>query len=120
METLAIAAAYAAYEKNHKVEPIIIDFSAFKLFSNAQWLAYIGVLLLGSQITLGGGAIATASNDNTAIIWELDLERLLDKSCDWLQFYLRHNPKVRDGDRQLCDPPETTTETNTSTTENRQ
>ena len=58
METLAIAAAYAAYEKTHKVEPIIIDFSAFKLFSNAQCLAYIGVLLLGSQFTLGSGAIA--------------------------------------------------------------
>ncbi|OKH12943.1 WD40 repeat domain-containing protein [[Limnothrix rosea] IAM M-220] len=59
--------------------------------------------ITGLDWSPNGGAIATASNDNTAIIWELQLEPLLEKSCHWLQSYLRHNPKVRDGDRRLCD-----------------
>ncbi|AFY37013.1 WD-40 repeat-containing protein [[Leptolyngbya] sp. PCC 7376] len=77
-------------------------------------------LITGLDWSPDGGAIATASNDNTAIIWELDLDRLLAKSCDWLQFYLRHNPKVRDGDRQLCDPLEPFNSASSNRSENSQ
>lgn len=63
-------------------------------------------VITGLEWSPDGGAIATASNDNTAIIWEMDLDRLLDKSCYWLRSYLRHNPKVREGDRSLCEIPE--------------
>ncbi|AFY37098.1 Peptidoglycan-binding domain 1 protein [[Leptolyngbya] sp. PCC 7376] len=61
METLAIAAAYAAYETTHELEPIELDFSWLKVPVNSRWLSYIGILILGSQVTLGSGAIAEAT-----------------------------------------------------------
>lgn len=61
-------------------------------------------LVTGLSWSPDGQAIATASEDNTAIIWELNLEALLTKTCAWLNPYLLNNPRVRDGDRQLCQP----------------
>lgn len=60
-------------------------------------------LITGLDWSPDGEAIATSSQDNTAIIWDLNLDLLLTRSCDWLRPYLLHNPKVRDGDRQLCE-----------------
>jgi WD40 repeat protein len=54
-----------------------------------------------------GKALAAASEDNTVIVWNLDLDELLDKSCNWLRDYLQTNPKVRQSDRDLCEPLET-------------
>jgi len=54
-----------------------------------------------------GKALAAASEDNTVIVWNLDLDELLDKSCNWLRDYLQTNPKVRQSDRDLCEPIET-------------
>ncbi|HEY9609388.1 hypothetical protein [Allocoleopsis sp.] len=53
-----------------------------------------------------GKALASASRDNTVMVWNLDLDDLLDKSCNWLRYYLQNNPKVRQSDRQLCQPLE--------------
>ena len=55
-----------------------------------------------------GKTLASASLDNTVIVWNLDLDELLDNSCNWLRDYLENNPKVRDRDRALCRPIETT------------
>ncbi len=54
-----------------------------------------------------GKALAGASRDNTVIVWNLDLDDLLDKSCNWLQEYLQNNPKVKQSDRELCEPIQT-------------
>ena len=51
-----------------------------------------------------GKALASASRDNTVMVWNLDLDELLDKSCNWLRYYLQNNPKVRQSDRELCKP----------------
>jgi WD40 repeat protein len=49
-----------------------------------------------------GKALASASRDNTVMVWNLNLDDLLDKGCNWLRYYLQNNPKVRHGDRELC------------------
>jgi WD40 repeat protein len=50
-----------------------------------------------------GKALAVASEDNTVMVWNLDLDDLLTKSCNWLRDYLQNNPKVRPSDRNLCE-----------------
>jgi WD40 repeat protein len=51
-------------------------------------------------------AILTASDDQTAIIWNLnqmqDLDYLLSQGCRWIRDYLRSNPRLSETDRQLC------------------
>ncbi|MCT7950623.1 hypothetical protein NG798_12550 [Ancylothrix sp. C2] len=48
--------------------------------------------------------LASGGADSKVIIWRLELEinRLLGLSCNWLKDYLINNPTVRD-DRQICD-----------------
>jgi len=53
-----------------------------------------------------GKALASASQDQKVIVWNLDLDELLEKSCNWLQDYLQTNPRVRQSDRFLCQPTE--------------
>ncbi|NEP51445.1 MAG: hypothetical protein F6K65_22645, partial [Moorea sp. SIO3C2] len=36
-------------------------------------------------------------------LWNLDLNYLLDKGCDWVRGYLKYNPTVSETDRDLCD-----------------
>ena len=51
-----------------------------------------------------GKALAMPSEDKTVIVWNLDLDELLGESCGWLRAYLQTNPKVRQSDRDLCEP----------------
>ncbi|HEY9596051.1 MAG TPA: hypothetical protein V6D33_00075, partial [Cyanophyceae cyanobacterium] len=51
-----------------------------------------------------GKSLVSGSEDKTAIVWNLDVDELLDKSCNWLRDYLQNNPNVRPSDRQLCQP----------------
>ncbi len=59
-----------------------------------------------------GRKIASSSADNTVRIWAIDgtdftldldsqLDTLIDQSCDRLQDYLRTNPNISEGDRQI-------------------
>jgi WD40 repeat protein len=50
-----------------------------------------------------GKTLASASLDRTMILWNLDLEDLLRRGCNWLRDYLKTNPNVSDSDRHLCD-----------------
>ena len=60
---------------------------------------------------LGDASIHFGSNsnnififeDNTLFEWNLNLDELLDKSCDQVRDYLKTNPNVAEGDRRLCD-----------------
>jgi WD40 repeat protein len=54
-----------------------------------------------------GKALAVATQDKVVTVWNLDLDDLLHKGCRWLQDYLENNPKVRESDRNLCTPIET-------------
>jgi len=49
-----------------------------------------------------GKTIASASG-NTVKLWNLDLDALVAKSCEWLRDYLTHNPNVSASDRKLLD-----------------
>jgi WD40 repeat protein len=50
-----------------------------------------------------GKTLTFASINGTVIQWNLDLEDLLKRGCDWLHDYLKTNPKVSESDRHLCD-----------------
>lgn len=40
-----------------------------------------------------GKTIATASDDNTVILWNLDLEDLIVRGCNWLDDYFITHPE---------------------------
>jgi WD40 repeat protein len=52
--------------------------------------------------------LASASRDRTIILWEWrsSLDQLLSQSCDWLQNYLKHNSTLKERDRTVCNPPD--------------
>jgi WD40 repeat protein len=49
-----------------------------------------------------GEVLVSASRDKTLIMWNLDLDNLIDRACDWVDDYLRTNPKIGSSDRHLC------------------
>ena len=55
----------------------------------------------------GKKIISGSDEDGTAILWDweedLNLDRLLKYSCDWVRDYLKNNTEVKQSDRQLCD-----------------
>ncbi len=50
-----------------------------------------------------GQTLATASDDGTVILWNLNLDDLLAKGCAWIYDYLQNNPNVSKEDKHLCD-----------------
>jgi sugar lactone lactonase YvrE len=50
-----------------------------------------------------GKTLASGSDDNTIKLWNLDLDNLLMRGCDWVRGYLKNNPNVSESDRTLCD-----------------
>ncbi|MFB8797536.1 MAG: hypothetical protein U7126_25650 [Microcoleus sp.] len=49
--------------------------------------------------------LAFASRNRSVILWLLDnleLNNIIDRSCDWLGDYLQNDPNVPEGDRMLC------------------
>ncbi|NEQ68332.1 MAG: hypothetical protein F6J86_28865 [Symploca sp. SIO1B1] len=46
---------------------------------------------------------ASKSSNKPLILWNLDLDSLMERSCDRVRNYLQHNPKVTEEDRSLCD-----------------
>jgi hypothetical protein len=48
-----------------------------------------------------GKTLASGSLDKTIKLWNLDLDNLLVRGCDWVRDYLKNNPNV--SDRTLCD-----------------
>ena len=53
-----------------------------------------------------GKILASASNDQTVILWNLELElgldQLIDYGCDWISGYLTNNPNVSESDHKVC------------------
>jgi WD40 repeat protein len=49
-----------------------------------------------------GTALATAGRDGTVILWNLNLDDLLARGCDWLHDYRTNNPNGQ-RDKELND-----------------
>jgi WD40 repeat protein len=55
-----------------------------------------------------GKTLASGSDDKTIKVWNfkvwnLDLDNLLVRGCDWVRDYLKNNPNVSESDSILCD-----------------
>jgi WD40 repeat protein len=55
-----------------------------------------------------GKTLASGSDDNTIKLWNqdfwnLNLDSLMGRNCDWIRNYLQNNPTVSKSDRNLCD-----------------
>lgn len=58
--------------------------------------------VMGVSFSPDGHVLVSASRDKTLIMWNLDLDNLIDRACDWVDDYLRTNPKIGSSDRHLC------------------
>lgn len=58
--------------------------------------------VMGISFSPDGRILVSASRDRTLIMWNLDLDDLMGRACDWVDDYLRTNPKVQTSDRDLC------------------
>ncbi|MEG4856419.1 caspase family protein [Microcoleus sp. K1-B6] len=53
------------------------------------------------------GKMLTAAGGNKILLWNLDLDDLLELGCNWVRDYYLKNPNLNESDRHLCDniPP---------------
>ncbi|NES23670.1 MAG: WD40 repeat domain-containing protein [Symploca sp. SIO3E6] len=49
------------------------------------------------------GKLLASSSSSGIQLWNLDLDYLVERSCDRVRNYLKYNPKVTEEDRRLCD-----------------
>jgi WD40 repeat protein len=50
-----------------------------------------------------GKTLATGSDDKTIRLWNLDLDSLVKRSCNWASSYLENNINISESDKHLCD-----------------
>jgi WD40 repeat protein len=50
-----------------------------------------------------GKTLATASTDKTVILWNFDLDKLMQEGCTWVGAYLSTHPEEKEL-QQICQP----------------
>ncbi|NEO02959.1 MAG: hypothetical protein F6K50_48850, partial [Moorea sp. SIO3I7] len=50
-----------------------------------------------------GNSLVWTSRNGKVILWNLNLDYLLLRGCNWVRDYLENNPNIEESDRHLCD-----------------
>jgi WD40 repeat protein len=91
----ASASGNGADEDNGAIKFWSIDGKEIKTFKTDSSSVF------SIQFSPDGKTLAVHTGSVT--MWNLDLDYLLGKGCDWVRDYLQHNPNVSESDRHLCD-----------------
>ncbi|XWK91278.1 MAG: hypothetical protein U7127_14875 [Phormidium sp.] len=71
---------------------------------NSQYV-FISTIIPGDDLVKK--LLASGALDNNLIVWNLQqvgtLDKLLVQGCQWIKDYLKNNPNLEKGDRQLCE-----------------
>ncbi|NET90831.1 MAG: hypothetical protein F6K45_22530 [Kamptonema sp. SIO1D9] len=61
--------------------------------------------VFGASFSPDGKLLATAGDDGNVYIWNsnFSLKSLMERGCEWMSDYLKHNPNVLESDKHLCD-----------------
>jgi WD40 repeat protein len=61
--------------------------------------------IAGLSFSPDGQTLAASTGEGTVVLWNLNLDDLIARSCSWVWDYLHTNRRLSEGDRQLCDTP---------------
>lgn len=62
--------------------------------------------VLSISFSPDGKLIASAGEDKTIKLWNTETlteEQLLVRGCNWVRYYLKNNPDIKEDDRHICD-----------------
>ncbi|MDJ0689560.1 MAG: hypothetical protein QNJ41_13720 [Xenococcaceae cyanobacterium MO_188.B32] len=69
----------------------------------AEWLGHNNSIA-SIDLNSDGKLLATSDYEGTAKLWQIEsFERLIERSCAWMQDYLAHNSTLEKSDRSLCE-----------------
>ncbi len=103
---MAAIKAQKILQKHDRTNPVVINAlqqllndrkERNRFIDHQSWVSSVA-------ITPDGKTLVSGSEDNTIKVWDIDLDSLMQRSCDWVRDYLE-NPysDVKEEDRGVCD-----------------